>query len=452
MLGIGGIGMSALAKFFLKEGHKIWGYDASPSELTTCLEKSGAHITYEDNPSFVPSTLDLTIYTPAIPSTLNIFTKIKTILHHSKILKRSQALSHIVNKYPLIAVAGTHGKTTITSMIIHCLLSLGYNVLGFAGGIMKNYNTNFIYSKNPHFAVVEADEYDKALLDLTPSFSIISYTEYDHTDIYTSLSHLHSTFKQFLQLPSQKIIIVNDKVHHNVYSNLNVIFYGNALNKDKLNSYKYLWKQGEPISTENSPLMQTSGYLYCTSPKIMEFPISLSLPGEHIIENACASFALLNELNLNSDKIINALKTFSGVKRRLEVIHVSSTKVIIDDYAHHPTEIKATIRAVKKYLKKPQRIIGVFQPHLYTRTRDLMDEFAESFHDLDAIYLAPIYPAREEPIPGIQSNVLLSKISKPLEKYYYDNLDALANALKKEKGIILIMSAGNLNKIIPSII
>ena len=404
-LGIGGIGMSALARYFNHYGKTVYGYDKTESSLTKQLEDEGMHIHYDDDVALLKKIITgfekediLFIYTPAIPKNHEelIFLQQKAF----KLQKRAWVLGEITKQFKTIAVAGTHGKTTTTTLITHILKTAGINCFAFLGGISQNYNTNLILGEandSEAFVVVEADEYDRSFLTLHPFISVITSVDADHLDIYGSQHEMHQSYLQFAsQTQKNGVLIVKKTVDNDlnikdkrlIYSlNLDTDFSANAIHIS----------DGQFCYDINSVIESVS-------------QVAIGLPGLHNVENSIAAVAVAQQLGVKGDVINKALRSFKGVKRRFDYRVKSKSIVYIDDYAHHPEELTAVITAAKQLY--PDKIItGIFQPHLFTRTRDFINEFAQSLDLLDVCVLLEIYPAREQPIVGINAQCLLDKMT-----------------------------------------
>lgn len=433
-VGIGGIGMSALARYFLNRGCLVCGYDKTKTSLTEALESEGMVISYSDDLStlsqefLINESGTLIIYTPAIPVNsvlLNHFQKSTFVLK-----KRSEVLGIISKGQFCIAVAGTHGKTTTTSIIAHILKDSGYGCTAFLGGIASNYNSNFLLSDN-NVVVVEADEYDRSFLTLHPDLSVVTSMDADHLDIYGDASHLEESFKMFAgQLkPGGSLFVkqglpLEDGITYSVGEE-SVIKAVNIRVEDSCFLFDYV---SEEIKIEGMRLM---------------------LPGNHNVENAVAAISVALKLDIAVDKIYSAVASFRGVKRRFEYIVKEQSHVYIDDYAHHPEELKACFAAVK-HLYPDKKLTVVFQPHLFTRTRDFVDGFAEVLGTVDELLLLDIYPAREMPIDGIDSAFLLAKIELANKSIY--NKAAVLDYVKSRRPELLVtVGAGDIDTLIQPI-
>src|SRR5690554_5245159 len=385
LIGIGGIGMSGLARYFKSQGWFVEGYDRTETELTKQLVQEGIAIVYEDDISLIPEVVKevsletLIIYTPAIPKDsqlLNFFTERGRILH-----KRAEVLGLLSKSKYTIAVAGTHGKTTTSCLIAHILTDSGFPCSAFLGGIANNYNTNMLIF-NSNLLVVEADEYDRSFLTLHPDIAIVTSTDADHLDIYDNRDQLIESFKLFINQVTEK--------------GVRIIRKGLSLFTD------IAYAQGEFADAYSSESRIENGEFYFDyhHDDIVIQDIHLGIPGNHNIENAVAAITAVRILGVSPEQIKKALSNFKGVKRRFEYIVKNEESIYIDDYAHHPAELKAFFTAVKSLYPK-KKLSAVFQPHLFTRTRDFVEDFAESLSLVDELILMPIYPAREVPIEGI---------------------------------------------------
>lgn len=430
-LGIGGIGMSALARYFHLQGAEIYGYDLTQSPLTQQLSQEGMQIHYETNVSAIPSEIDIAVYTPAIPKDNDEF--VHLLKSDIPFVKRSVLIGKITEEKFTIAIAGTHGKTSISAMTAHLLHSANKNVTAFVGGIMKNYNSNLIFSKNTDYYVVEADEYDKSFLQLKPDIALISSIDADHLDVYGNKKEMAENFRLFAgQLNAGGTLIVNEKVHDV---------------EQKL--FTYGFNEPSDIRATNVNITDGKFVFDIESDQLLIQGIRMIIPGHHYIENALAAAAIGLSLKIPGDLIKKGLESFQGVERRFEVRYKSDSTVYIDDYAHHPQEIMATLRAIR-LLFPDRKLTGIFQPHLYSRTRDFADEFAFALGNLDEIVLLPIYPAREKPVEGISSKMLFDKIQN-INKFLL-NKDELATFLKLKKTEVLVtMGAGDIGLLAPEI-
>ena len=425
MLGIGGIGMSALARYYKSMGYAIAGYDRTKSRLTFQLEKESMAIHYEDRPELLPESIDMVIYTPAVPHDLKEFEALRQ--RELPILKRSEALGKISKDHFTIAVSGTHGKTTTTAMIAHILNHSRLNTTAFIGGIAKNFDSNLLLGKpKDSILVVEADEFDRSFLQLHPDVSIIGSIDADHLDIYGDKEHLVESFNDFAKL-TKRNVIVREGLEVEAW---NKITYGFG------DDCKY------QIILGNSG----SGYtmFYIKGEGQDKFKIIMPLAGIHNVLNATAAFIAARRIGVSRNAIAEALHTFMGVKRRFDVRINTEKYCYIDDYAHHPEEIRSCLQAIRDFYPN-RRLTLVFQPHLYSRTRDFMDEFAEVLATADELILLDIYAAREEPIEGVSSQVLLDKIQMPDKKLVVKT--QLIKLIDSEKPELLVtMGAGDIDR------
>jgi UDP-N-acetylmuramate--alanine ligase len=435
-IGIGGIGMSALARYLNTSGIHVIGYDKTPTTLTKELENEGMVVHYDDRPDLIDNSIDLIIYTPAIPKDLAEYQK--ALNSGIRILKRSEFLEEITLNHETLAVAGTHGKTTISTMLAHILFNSSKGCTAFLGGIAKNYNSNLLLNHNSKFMVAEADEFDRSFLKLHPGLAVITSTDADHLDIYKDHSHLLSSFSQFAGnvVPGGKILIkegidlplpVSENVNTYTYS-INAIadFYISDL---QLEDGKYSF-------TLNTPDRKIKGF-------------NPALPGLFNVENSVAAASAAWLAGVSDNEIVDAVNSFLGVKRRFDHRVVKDDILYIDDYAHHPEELKACISSVRK-LYPLRKITGIFQPHLYTRTRDFASGFAESLSLLDNLILLDIYPARELPIEGVTSQMLLELT--PIENKILLKKEEVADYLTHHRpDILLTLGAGDIDQLVPVI-
>ena len=440
-LGIGGIGMSAIARYFHAHGKLVMGYDRTSTPLTTELEMEGIAVHFDDSILEIPPVVRhtpkekvLVIYTPAIPRDSNELNWLND--QGYTLIKRSQALGIITAQSKSIAVAGTHGKTTTSSMIAHLLKHSGKGCNAFLGGIATNYGTNLLLDNQAEWTVVEADEYDRSFLTLSPAISIITSTDADHLDIYGSHEYMKESFNLFAQkltaggkLIYRKALPIDTAalaagVQSTDYSGTEQA--GHCASRIEIRDGRYYFDyqaQGETWKD-----------------------VELGLPGQHNVENAVAAIAVCREVGLTEQQIRAGLRSFQGVKRRFEYHIRRDDLVLIDDYAHHPEELRACITSVRQ-LYPQKHITGVFQPHLFTRTRDFLEEFARSLELLDDVILLPIYPARELPLPGIDSQLLLDNISKPAKKLVQKH-DLLAELTGSPRQVIVMLGAGDIDALV----
>lgn len=427
-IGIGGIGMSAIARYFKHAGYCVSGYDRTPSKLTAALESEGIEIHYEERPELVPTDIDetLVIYTPAIPKDMKelvlVFEK------GYKVVKRSRALGEIASQQKCLAIAGTHGKTTTSTLLAHILTHCEEGCNAFLGGISKNYHTNLLLSKNP-VLVAEADEFDRSFLQLYPDIAAITSCDADHLDIYSDHDHVKGAFKEFASqvkgaLVVKKGIDINFETKAKVYTysyNEEADFYATGITVDECGYFHF---------TLHSLMGNIEG---CT----------VGIPGWVNVENGIAAAAVALLHGTSPEDVKRGLATFEGVERRFD-IHLNTPKCsYIDDYAHHPKEISAAISSIRDIFPG-RRLCGIFQPHLFTRTRDFYQEFAQSLSALDELILLPIYPARELPIEGVCSEMIFDLVTIENKKIVSkDNL--LKEIESRDIDILITLGAGDIN-------
>lgn len=432
-LGIGGIGMSALARWCQLQGAKIYGYDLQPSKLTNELISEGMNIHFETDITKIPDNIEMVIYTPAIPSD-------NAELKHFEdlgitIMKRAELIGRITHDIPTIAVAGTHGKTSISALIAHILKNAGINISAFVGGISRNYNTNLIISETVDYLVVEADEFDRSLLRLDPNIAVVSSMDEDHLDIYSGKDDINNTFVEFAHKVDNGILVFN--------STLELL--------DGLNKQQISYSAKDAATTHCSKINIKEGkYVIDIETKVGKInDVEIQVPGMHNIENTLAAASVAIEVGVSLTDIKKGIQTFAGVERRMDYRINNDNLIYIDDYAHHPEEIKTTISTVKE-LYPDKKITGIFQPHLYSRTRDFAVEFAIELSRLDEIILMEIYPAREKPIPGITSELLMKKITHSNCKVL--NVNEILDYLSKtHTEVLLTMGAGDIGLLVEEI-
>jgi UDP-N-acetylmuramate--alanine ligase len=397
-IGIGGIGMSALARYFHEKGIRVSGYDKTPTPLTGQLEKEGIRIDYTDDLSLLDKEADVVVYTPAVPSDHSGLSYYKS--HNYPLLKRSDMLGLITRDHFSICVAGTHGKTTTSTLIAHILRHSGFGCSAFLGGISVNYDTNY-WSAPEQTAVCEADEYDRSFLKLDPDVAVITSMDPDHLDIYGTEKNMQDAFVEF----SRRI----------KSNGLLVCHYGLPRDTELNASAKLTYSISDAragVYAKNVHVDNGKYVFDVVLPGREIKNIQLSMGGQHNIENAIASVAVADHLKIDEDKIRNAIRSFRGVKRRFEMFPCQNGTLLIDDYAHHPEELRALISGVRQLFPDKKCTI-VFQPHLYSRTRDLADGFAGALDAADEIMLLPVYPARELPIPGVDSSLIAARMKNP---------------------------------------
>lgn len=435
-IGVGGIGMSALARYFRLKGWSVAGYDKTRSPLTEILESEGVEVHYEDLGEKIPETYSdkentLVIYTPAVPSSLGELNYFRSNDFH--VLKRAEVLGVITRNSKAIGVAGTHGKTTTSTILAHMLNESELGCNAFLGGIATNFNSNFVHHDTSSLTVVEADEFDRSFLQLNPYASILTSTDADHLDIYGDTEEFLSGFSSYVELIDEAGFLVR---HVDVELSTNdTITYG--VNKDadysgmnlRLEAGRFLFDLNRPNGSWKD--------------------VELGVPGTHNVENAIACVVVCERLGLAESTIRASLKSFRGVKRRFEY-HIRTPELVyIDDYAHHPTEINALVDSIR-LIYPNKKAIGIFQPHLFSRTRDFFDGFVQSLERLDEVILLPIYPAREEPIDGVTSDAILEKMTHNNACLLQPN-EVVAHISELQEGVVLTIGAGDIDRIVPQI-
>jgi UDP-N-acetylmuramate--alanine ligase len=443
-LGIGGIGMSALARWFQQEGYAVAGYDKTPSPLTDALEAEGMQVIFTDAIDSVPSQFRstpeevLVVWTPAIP-------KDSVLLHFFQqgfqIKKRAEVLGMITKDQYTVAVAGTHGKTSTSSLVAHLLKSAGKPVTAFLGGITQNYNSNLILSGKSKEAVVvvEADEFDRSFLHLHPNEAVLTSADPDHLDIYGDEQTILEGFRQFLALVDKK-----GKIY--IQSHALYRLEGPALAATGIREYGL---RSDGIHAENIVAKPNSFVFDYIGSKNQIKGLELSIPGFHNVENALAAIAIALDHGVSEAQVREGIKTFLGVKRRFEIHSSQAGKIYIDDYAHHPEEIKACLSSVRA-MYPSQRMTVIFQPHLFTRTRDFAPGFSESLSLADEVVLLPIYPARELPIPGVISEMLLEGI-QAASKVCIPKNEVMEYLGSSAPEVLVTLGAGDIDRLVPGI-
>ena len=438
-IGIGGIGMSALAKYYLSKNASVSGYDKTVTALTKQMEEEGIQIHYEDSIDSLDKDTQLVVYTPAVPKDhkeLNYY-----LLNNYEVIKRSALLGEITKSSFNICIAGTHGKTTISTMIAHILRHSEFGCNAFLGGISVNYNTNF-WSSNNNVSVVEADEYDRSFLQLSPDVALISAMDADHLDIYGTKENMENAFIEFSErLKPGGLLLTNYNLSVKEFSTPNRIRY--SLQNNLADAF------AENIKSINGAYQFN---VVTKSHKIEN--VQLNIGGMHNVENAVAAITIAGHLDIDPEKIKNAVNDFKGVKRRFEYIIKTDKIVFVDDYAHHPEELKALITSAKNLFSK-MKITIVFQPHLYSRTRDFANEFAEALNLATDVYLLPVYPARELPIENVTSKMIEERMDE--KKAVCCNKNELLQIIKKRKlygddlGLLITAGAGDIDQLVQPI-
>jgi UDP-N-acetylmuramate--alanine ligase len=443
LLGIGGIGMSALARYFHASGKKVSGYDKTPTPLTNELIAEGIAVSFTDEINELPEELKngakedvLVIYTPAIPKDHQQYNFL--LQHNVGMHKRSVVLGWITEQVFTIAVAGTHGKTTTSCFITHLLKSAGINCTAFLGGISTNYNSNLILgdvNAADAVVVVEADEFDRSFLTLHPDIAVITSMDADHLDIYGDKSHLEESFRLFAKQ-------VKKGGHLFVKAGL-------PLNSNAPNQHTYsITSAADFIATDIS--IEKHQYIFnVKTPEAAYTSLTTGMPGRHNVENAMAAIGVALQLGISPEKIKTGLKSFAGVKRRFEYQINTGNRTYIDDYAHHPEELRAAISSVKE-LYHDKKVTGVFQPHLFSRTKDFVDGFAESLSLLDTLLLLDIYPARELPVEGVTSRIIFDKVTIS-DKTLCTKKELLEILSTHKPEVLLTLGAGDIDQLVQPI-
>ncbi len=441
-IGIGGIGMSALARLFLNEGKYVAGYDRVATDLTSNLQREGADIHFNDDISLVPEAIissphqTLVVITPAIPvnhTEWNYFMQ-----KGFTIKKRSEVIGLISEGKKTIAIAGTHGKTTVTSMTAHLINNGDGDCLALLGGISKNYNSNVVLNNNASKLIVEADEYDRSFLKLFPHIGVITSIDPDHSDIYDNDTALLQAFEQFAsQINIGGKLIIKKQVAEKI--------------KVPVTIEKMTYAVDEPADYYATGIFKEQGNFVfnIVTPGITIEKVQVGVPVWINIENAVAATAAALSSGITHDKIKNSLASFSGTVRRFDTRYANKSRVYIDDYAHHPEEIKALVTSMRE-MHPEKCITGIFQPHLYSRTNDFADEFASALSALDRVWLLDIYPAREEPIPGVTSKLILDKLTCNSKRMV--NKTNVLEQIKLEKPeVLLTIGAGDIDTLVKPI-
>ena len=423
--------MSGLARYFHHLGCIVCGYDKTSTELTTELHNEGIQIIFDDNAEWIPLSFQqpdegtLIIFTPAIPKNsqvLNFF-----IDRGFELFKRSQVLGLISKGKYTVAIAGTHGKTTTSTMVAHILKDSGVDCSAFLGGIASNYNSNVLYGKND-IVVVEADEYDRSFLTLYPNIAVITSMDADHLDIYGDHAHLTDSFKLFASQIKEGGVLIHKQ----------------GLPLDT--GYTYSIKEAADATATNIRIENGSFYFDFKNADADIKDIQLGISGFHNVENATAAIEATLRLGVSADAVKSALASFRGVHRRFEYIVKNENRIYIDDYAHHPEELRAAINSVKK-LYPNKKLVTIFQPHLFTRTRDFVDGFAEVLDMTDELILLDIYPARELPIEGVDSNMILSRM-KLANKRILSKQDTIEAIKNEQPELLLTVGAGDIDQLV----
>ena len=434
-IGIGGIGMSALARYYKFQGYAVSGYDKTPSELTAALQAEGIGVHYEDRPDLVPVPVEetLVIYTPAIHE-LHELDLVREKGY--RLIKRSRALGEVARGQRCLAVAGTHGKTTTSTLTAHIFTESGEGCSAFLGGISRNYGTNLLMSRT-RTVVAEADEFDRSFLQLHPETALITAIDADHLDIYGDYAHVVEAFKAFAAQVTGTLIVKKGIPIEPADTQARILSYHPTL-------------QEADFHFDNVRTDACGHFIYdLHHPGGVIREVHVGAPGRVNAENSLAAAAIALTYGLDPAAIRHAIGTFEGVKRRLEVHLNTPTLSYVDDYAHHPAELEAAIASLRDIFPG-RRITGIFQPHLYTRTRDFAPEFAKALSALDKLILLDIYPAREEPIPGVTSEIIFREVTAP-EKVLLRKEQLMEYLEKEPVDVLVTFGAGNIDRFIQPI-
>lgn len=440
-VGAGGIGMSALARYFLNKGIVVAGYDKTPSDLTRKLEEEGMRIHYEENVAEIPieckdASSCLVIYTPAIPASHQELVYFKE--NDFEIQKRAQVLGTLTRTHKGLCVAGTHGKTTTSTMCAHLMHQSHVDCNAFLGGISKNYGTNYILSDVSDFVVIEADEFDRSFHWLRPWMTVITSTDPDHLDIYGTKEAYLESFRHYTTLiqPQGALIIHRDlEMKQEVQEGVRVYDY--SLHEGDFHAENIRIGNGEIVFDFISPIENVKD-------------VELGHPIPINIENAVAAMAMAQLNGCSAEELRNGMKTYKGVDRRFDFKIKTDKLVFLSDYAHHPQEIFQSAKSIKE-LYNDRKITAIFQPHLYTRTRDFYKEFADALSQLDEVILCDIYPAREQPIPGVTSKLIYDNLKEGVQKSMIHKEDVLELAKNRQFDVLVVLGAGDLDNYVPEI-
>lgn len=443
-LGIGGIGMSALARYFKANGYEVAGYDRTQSPLTQRLETEGISVHYVDDPAMIPENIDFCVLTPAIPADSKELNYLRD--KNVKIVKRAEVLGMLSRQHNSIAIGGTHGKTTTTALVTHILMTAGKKLSAFIGGIARNIDSNVVIGDaHDECVVMEADEFDHSFLQLSPYVSVVTSIDADHLDIYGDYQHVVDSFNEFVNKTSDDGLVV---YHADLPINTHKKHITYGLENADVIAENICVNQGETcfnIKIAVDDCWEDNNLRYLRDLR----ELKMSLYGNHNVQNALAAVIVSTYLGVNEADIRRGLATFKGVQRRFDIRVKNTRHIYVDDYAHHPEEIKAALSAARKVFSDKELTV-VFQPHLFTRTRDFMDGFAESLSLADRVILLDIYPARELPIDGVTSAALLDKITSKNKMLCSKNelLDIIKGI---DPELIMTVGAGDIDRFVPQI-
>ena len=440
-VGAGGIGMSALLRYFLGKGYNVGGYDKTPSELTERLIEEGALIHYEENVELIQDCFKdkdstLVVYTPAIPSEHKELVFFRE--NGFEIEKRAQVLGFLTNKHKGLCVAGTHGKTTTSTMVAHILHQSHVDCNAFLGGISKNYGTNYILSDTSDYVVIEADEFDRSFHWLRPWATVITATDPDHLDIYGTKEAYLESFRKYTTLIQTGGALI---IHKDLEMKADV--------QEGVTMYEYSRTEGD-FHAENIRIGNGEIFFDFVSPKGVVKDVQLGVPVSINIENGVAAMALAQLAGATDEELREGMRSFRGVDRRFDFKLKTDNIVFLSDYGHHPKEIEQSVKSIRE-LYADKKIAAIFQPHLYTRTRDFYQDFANALSLLDEVFLCDIYPAREEPIPGVTSQLIYDRLRPGIEKYLIHKEQILDVVKKGGFDVLISLGAGDIENFVPEI-
>lgn len=440
-VGAGGIGMSALLRYFLGKGYNVGGYDKTPSELTERLIEEGALIHYEENVELIQDCFKdkdstLVVYTPAIPSEHKELVFFRE--NGFEIEKRAQVLGFLTNKHKGLCVAGTHGKTTTSTMVAHILHQSHVDCNAFLGGISKNYGTNYILSDTSDYVVIEADEFDRSFHWLRPWATVITATDPDHLDIYGTKEAYLESFRKYTTLIQAGGALI---IHKDLEMKADV--------QEGVTVYEYSRTEGD-FHAENIRIGNGEIFFDFVSPKGVVKDVQLGVPVSINIENGVAAMALAQLAGATDEELREGMRSFRGVDRRFDFKLKTDNIVFLSDYGHHPKEIEQSVKSIRE-LYADKKIAAIFQPHLYTRTRDFYQDFANALSLLDEVFLCDIYPAREEPIPGVTSQLIYDRLRPGIEKYLIHKEQILDVVKKGGFDVLISLGAGDIEIFVPEI-
>jgi len=437
-VGIGGIGMSALARYFLARGSKVSGYDKTRTPLTDQLSKEGMHIVFDESPEYIPYGIDLVVYTPAVPSAHKGLTYFRNT--GIPVIKRAEVLGLISKNTRCIAIAGTHGKTTTSALTAHVLHESGMGISAFLGGILSGYNSNLILGDGA-WTVMEADEFDRSFLHLEPEIAVIMSMDPDHLDIYGNTGDFYQGFRDFAGKirRSGKLLIKKGLLNNFSLDDIQ------ELRSRQIEIIEFGWDSGNVVLSNPVVKHGIFGFDYHFEETTLE-NIEIFMPGKHNAENASVAVTIALLQKIDQLQIRNSMRNFKGIQRRFEKIFESDNVVYIDDYAHHPTELDAAISTARLLYPK-NKITGIFQPHLYSRTRDFSSGFARALDQLDEIYLLEIYPARELPVEGVTSMLIFNQMRNS-QKHLVTKESIMDSISFQELEILLTLGAGDIDTLV----